>query len=705
MTDRKRMKTRIRQLTLLAAALFAVSMPLSAYVGPGAGFAFAGSFLFIFAAFFLAIFNFLTFPIRAFIKFLKRAKIMKYAKYKRVIVIGFDGMDYNRVKRFIAEGKPLPNFQKLEAEGTFAPLWSTQPPISPVAWSTFATGVNPGKHNIFDFLCTDRNTYMPKLAGSDILPPKRILNIGKYEIPISKAKFELKRKSKAFWTIVGSKGIFSSVLRVPFTFPPEKFNGLMLAGLGTPDLRGTQGSFSFYSDDVGEASDISEGVFEPLTKTGSSFSGKLKGPANPFTKGHAPLELPFTLDVNYTDKSAVLKIDKESKRINVGQITEWLQVNFKIGFIKISGLVQIVLEEATEGKPIRLYFSPINVDPDSPSMPVSHPKIFSVYLSKLLGHFATLGMAEDTWALNEGVLSEEAFIQQVYGVQKERENVFFDTFKKYKSGLIVQVFEATDRIQHMFWRYLQDAQSPAAHLSTDPKIQNAVYHCYKAMDDFLATLFTKMKKDDLLMIVSDHGFERFNREFHLNTWLHQEGYIVLKEGKKTSGKWYADVDWSKSRAYGQGLNGVFINLKDREKYGIVKPGKEEQALKNEIKEKLMKVVDPETGIAPVKLAFNREEIYKGPYLPNAPDVVVGYTVSYRVSWESAVNLIGEKLFSDNVRYWSADHAFTQDAVPGIFFSNRKINTKNPRLEDISPTILRAFGIMPPAFIEGKDLDI
>jgi predicted AlkP superfamily phosphohydrolase/phosphomutase len=314
-------------------------------------------------------------------------------------------------------------------------------------------------------------------------------------------------------------------------------------------------------------------------------------------------------------------------------------------------------------------------------------------------------MAEDTWALSERVLSEEAFIEQVYVYHREREKVFFDTFKKYKSGLVVQVFEATDRIQQMFWRYFKDSGSPAEKPSKDPLVKDAIYECYKAMDDFLGKLFPKMKPDDLLLIVSDHGFNAFNRGFHLNTWLHKEGYLVLKDGKKSSGKWYADVDWSKSKAYGQGLNGIFLNMKGREKFGIVKPGDEAEQIKNEIKEKLVKIVDKEKNKKAISKAFKREEVYRGPYTPNAPDIVVGYNLGYRVSWESAVNYVGTELFSDNTRMWSGDHAFTRKDVPGIFFSNKKINGKEPTLADISPTVLSAFGIQPPSFIDGKNLEV
>ncbi len=688
---------------LLITILIILTAPISAYVGPGAGFAFAGSFLFIFIAFFLAIFNFLTFPIRAFVQFLKRIKTLKNAKFKRTVIIGFDGMDYNRLNMFMKEGEKFPNFEKLMEEGTFAPLQSTEPPISPVAWSSFSTGVNPGKHNIFDFLATDRNTYMPKMSGSDIIPPKKVLKVGKYTIPLSKAKVELMRKSKSFWKIVSSKGIFSSVLRIPYSFPPEKFYGLMLSGLGTPDLRGTQGSFSFYSSEKKTDTGITEGVIQEVTEVSDGiFNAVLKGPGHPFIKGSPSLEEKFSITLDKEKNGAKIKIGRDEFFIEKGKITEWKKVNFKVGLIKIAGIAQFFLEEAD---PLKLYISPINIDPGSPSMSVSHPKIFSVYLSKLIGGYATLGMAEDTWALNERVLSEDGFIQQVYSYQEEREKMFWDTFKKFKRGLLVQVYEETDRIQHMFWRYLSDSGSPADKPSREDHIVNAIKRSYKRMDDFLGRLMPKLGKNDLLMIVSDHGFNKVNRDFHLNSWLHKEGYLVLKDGKTSSDKFYKDVDWSKSRAYGQGLHGIFVNMKGRERHGIVSPGKEAEDLKAEIKQKLKDLKDIEKGDVVAKGVYKREELYKGPYTKNAPDVVIGYNLGYRVSPESAVNYIGDTIISDNTRMWSGDHSFTRAFVPGIFFCNKKIKTKHPSIMDISPTILSAFGIKKPSFIDGNDLEV
>ena len=678
-------------------------LPMYAYVGPGAGFAFAGSFFFIFIAFFLAFFNFVTFPIRALIKFLRRHKTLKRAKFKRVVIVGFDGMDYNLMRRFQEDGVDLPNFAALEKEGTFAPLWSTEPPISPVAWSTFATGVNPGKHNIFDFLTTDRGNYMPKIAGSEILPPRRSLRIGKWTIPISSPRIELLRKSKSFWKIAGEHGIFSSVLRVPFTFPPEKFYGNMLSGLGTPDLRGTQGSFSFYSEKEQESTDIWEGMTEILEKTGTdTFSGRLRGPEHPFRTKRKYLSTPFSLGINRGTDTAEFKIGGETVILKKDQISRWIPVEFRAGLIRISGLVQLVLGELD---PVRLYVSPIHIDPAKPSMAVSHPKIFSVFLSRLLGPFATLGMAEDTTAVNEKVLSENAFLQQVYTTQEERERAFFDSLSKVRTGLVVQVFESTDRIQHMFWRYMPGSGSPAETPSGEEKEIHAIREIYRAMDGFLGRLRPKLSRDDLLIIVSDHGFGPFNRGFHLNSWLYREGYLVLKEGKKESGKWFADVDWSRSRAYGQGLNGIFINIKGREKQGIVDPREEADTLKTEIRDKLMEIEDPQTGRRVVRTAWKREDLYKGPYTRNAPDVVLGYEKGTRVSWESAVNTVGPELFSDNTRWWSGDHAFTREQVPGIFYCNRPVREKDPSLMDIAPTVLTSMGVSPPTFIEGRDLGV
>ena len=217
-----------------------------AYIGPGAGFALAGSFFAVFAAIGSALLTFITWPVRLLKRALFGWRAMRKARFKRVVILGLDGMDHGLTETMLDDGK-LPHLAGLRDQGCFKPLGTTVPPLSPVAWSTFQTGVNPGKHNIFDFLTPDPRTYRAKLSSVEIRPPRRSIRLGKYRIPLGKADLRLLRKSQPFWTILSKYGIFSCVQRVPITFPPEKLRGVLLSAMCVPDLRGTQGMFSYYT--------------------------------------------------------------------------------------------------------------------------------------------------------------------------------------------------------------------------------------------------------------------------------------------------------------------------------------------------------------------------------------------------------------------------------------------------------------------------
>src|SRR5262249_59468445 len=123
-------------------------------------------------------------------------------KIRKLIFLGLDGLDPRLTEQFMAEGK-LPNFSRLAREGGFRRLRTTFPALSPVAWSTFATGVNPAKHNIFDFLNRDLKSYVPELSSSRVRPPQRILKLGQLRIPLSRPSVEMRRKSEPFWKILG----------------------------------------------------------------------------------------------------------------------------------------------------------------------------------------------------------------------------------------------------------------------------------------------------------------------------------------------------------------------------------------------------------------------------------------------------------------------------------------------------------------------
>jgi hypothetical protein len=246
------------------------------YIGPGAGFAFLGSFLALLTAFFLAIVSIVTWPFRVLWMIVRGRHRYRRAKVNKLIFLGLDGFDPGLAERFMAEGK-LPNLSRLAADGSYRRLRTTFPALSPVAWSTFATGVNPAKHNIFDFLNRDLKSYIPELSSSRVRPARRTVRIGRWTIPLSKPSVESGRKSTTFWKILGEYGIGSTILRVPITFPPEEFKGRLLSAMCTPDLRGTQGSFSWFSTRTGVFSGEG-GSGYPLTHVSGVLTGELEGP-------------------------------------------------------------------------------------------------------------------------------------------------------------------------------------------------------------------------------------------------------------------------------------------------------------------------------------------------------------------------------------------------------------------------------------------
>ncbi len=663
-----------------------------AYIGPGAGFAFLGSFLTLLWAFVLSIGTLLTWPVRMAWKGIRRRHSLKNARVKKVIFLGLDGLDPRLTEKYMADGR-LPNLAKLKEQGSFLRLRTTFPSLSPVAWSTFATGVNPAKHNIFDFLNRNLKSYLPELSSSRVSGPRRTLQLGKYTIPLSRPTVDLRRKSEPFWKILGKHEVDTTILRIPITFPPEKFNGRLLSAMCTPDLRGTQGSFSFFSTQVEETS-YEGGSRYPLERSGNTISGHLEGPDNPLVRGAGKLKIPFTLTLNGKPGHATLRIQDETLELEPGEFTPWVHVEFSGGIgAKARGICRFLLN-GTDPE-VTLYSSPINIDPENPALPISHPSYYSAYLAKLLGTFATLGMAEDTWALNEGAINEAAFLRQAYLTHEEREKMFFSSLDRLREGVAACVFDASDRIQHMFYRYLEGrAEGPFA--DTIPKM-------YERMDDLVGRALKYVDDDTVFFVLSDHGFGSFRRGVNLNTWLHQNGYLALKEGATTAGPYFKNVDWSRTRAYTLGLAGLYLNLKGREAQGIVTPGQEAEALKKELIGKLDEFRDDECDDVAIKKVYSTGRLYRGPYLEEAPDLIVGYNEGYRTSWDAAQGKLSAKVIEDNSKAWSGDHSVDPLLVPGVLFCNRQVDAENPGIEDLAPTTLALFGIERPGYMEGKPI--
>jgi predicted AlkP superfamily phosphohydrolase/phosphomutase len=685
-----------------ATLLLGIPSTLDAYVGPGAGFALLSSFLVVFTTLVLAIASLLVWPFRmSWRAFKLRTRPKPWVK--RVIVVGFDGQDPKLTEKYLAEGR-LPNFEKLKRMGCYRRLGTTYPALSPVAWSSFATGTNPARHNIFDFLNRDRRTYLPLLSSTHIGGVEKTFGIGRYRIPLGKPEIRQLRKSKPFWRILGEHSIWSTVLRVPITFPPDKFYGAQLSAMCVPDLLGTQGTFLLYTTRRAGEKFKEGGIRIELEDTGGTLATSIRGPENSFLAEHPPLEIPMTIERDVAGRKATVSLGKHELELKPHELSGWVQLEFHAApGVKVSGCCRMMVTEL--GEHFSLYVTPISLDPENPAMPISHPGYYSSYLAKKIGgSYSTLGLAEDTWARNEGVTDDATFLEQTYGIDDERERMFFAALEKVRAGTLTCVFDAIDRIQHMFWHYLESDHPANRGVDvTTAEHRDAIEKIYAHNDAIVGKVMEKLTPGDLLLVISDHGFDSFQRGVNLNGWLREQGLLALKEGASGEGEWLADVDWSKTQAYSLGLSGMFLNLKGREAMGIVEPGAEAQAVKEKIIAGLGGLVDAARGKVAIERVFDTAKLYAGPYSENAPDLVVGYNSGYRISWNCATGVVAGALFEDNVKAWSGDHCIDPRLVPGILFCNYPMSEEKPALIDLAPSILKLFGLEPPAYMDGKPL--
>ncbi len=683
---------------LAAALLLFVPSVAHAYIGPGAGFALVTSFLSFVIAFFAAFFTVLTYPVRMIVKRIRRKKIPGRPRAKRVIVLGLDGLDPAICERLMAKGE-LPNFSRLATEGSFRRLGTSTPAMSPVAWSTFSTGTDASGHGIFDFIARDPSNYAPVLSSSRVTASKRVLRLGPFKLPLGGGSVRFLRRSASFWKILGEYGIFSTILRVPITFPPERFDGVMLSGMCVPDLRGTMGSFTFFTDGAGKAAGARGekigGFVVPLEREGGTLRGSLAGPESPVSAGI--LSLPMEIRVDRPRGGAEIRISSERFFLAEREYSPWIGLSFRAApGVSLRGIARFYIASLDE--PFGLYVSPIHLDPEKPAMPISHPAYYSVYLAKRQGAFGTLGLAEDTWAVNEHVLDGRAFIEQAYLFHRERERMYLDSLKRMRRGLTVCVFDLSDRMQHMFFKYLDEDLEETEEVASG---REALYEMYREMDRLLGKTLTHVDDDTALLVMSDHGFKSFRRGVDINAWLAENGYLSWKE-EVSGGEYLVDVDWPRTKAYALGLGGIYLNRRGRERDGIVEAD-EAEALKTEIAEGLLSLEDGPGGNAVMSRIFNPEKELTGPYRSEGQDLIVGLAEGYRISWNCARGVKGDAVIQDNTRSWSGDHCIDPELVPGVLFSNLRCEADEPNIIDIAPSILHFFGIDPPGYMKGRDI--
>jgi len=628
----------------------------------------------------------------------------------RVIVLGFDGMDYSLAKEMMAEGR-LPHLARLAERGSFQALGTSTPPQSPVAWSNFITGMDAGGHGIFDFIHRDPKTMTPYLSTSRTEPSQRKLELGRYQFPLDSDKIELLRYGTPFWEVLEGKGIRTTIIRMPANFPPSGTATRELSGMGTPDIIGSYGTFSYYTSDRGafHGKEMSGGKLYSVKVSAGVVNGTLYGPKNPFLVQDQPAFTPFTVYLDPEEPVAKIVVGDEERVLKVGEWSDWVPVTLK--FIPTQSVRVICRFYLKQVRPVfGLYVTPLNLDPIKPAMPISTPisasprtckaigwcpEPFSAQLASATGPFYTQGMPDDTKAFADGVFSGDEFLVQANMAQEEAVRQYKYVLGRFQDGLLFYYFGHSDQVSHMMWRSM-DPQHPA-YKESDARFKNVIPDLYRSLDEIVGTTMEQMDPKTMLIVMSDHGFTSWRRAFHLNSWLKQNGYLALTgPNLKEDPGLFANVDWSRTRAYNLGLNGLYINLRGREKWGIVEP-QDRLPLMAEIIDKLTKTVDPKTGQPAVTSVFRRDDYKDTGHLEIGPDLIVGYAKGTRGSNESALGKVPPEIFMDNTEEWSGDHCMDPDSVPGILFTSRPLKKPVARLQDLAAAILAEFGIenFPP----------
>lgn len=621
---------------------------------------------------------------------------------KRVLVLGMDGLDPQIVERLMQQGK-LPNFSVLKERGDFRRLATSVPPLSPVAWSNFITGMDPGGHGIFDFIHRDPATVAPYLSTSRVEPPGKAIRLRGWLFPLSGGRVELLRRGKAFWELLAAKGIPTTINGIPANFPPVNSAALSVSGMGTPDIQGTYGTFSFFTDTPpDDDEDISGGQIFPVTVADHRVEATLHGPANTFREQGGTATIDFVVRIDPEHPVAKIVIQGSEILLNQGEWSEWVRVEFSlVPFLKsVSGICRFYLKEVHPN--FKLYVTPINLDPEAPALPISTPASYAKDLARAVGLFYTQGMPEDTKALNGDILDEEEFLALARTVLAERLAMLEHELKRFRAGLLFFYISSPDPIQHMFWRPM-DTDHPAHERSAGNRYGGTIELVYREMDRIVGRALAEVDDRTTLIVMSDHGFAPFYRYFNLNTWLKDNGYLALMTGREWGESSLSQgVDWRGTRAYGLGLNALYLNLRGRERSGIVPPDKKATLL-DEIARKLLAVRDPATGRPIVLRVYKASEVYAGSQVESAPDLIVGYNRGYRASGKTALGEIPEGLVGDNTEKWSGDHAMAAELVPGVVFSNRKIKVPDPALTDLTVTILSEFGLQAGEGMRGRPI--
>jgi predicted AlkP superfamily phosphohydrolase/phosphomutase len=640
-----------------------------------------------------------------------RARISR-SQGKKVIVIGFDGMDPRLVETMMKAGL-LPNLQKLHAAGGFSDLGTSIPPQSPVAWANFINGSGPGSHGIFDFIHRHpHDPCSPFYGAAETIPGEGGWEVGDHRLPLDFWPFnhrppgtQLRRQGVPFWEFLDKAGVPSTFYDLPSNYPPSPSphgHHRCLCGMGTPDMLGTYGTYQHYADN-NPPEPLNEGGGKRCKLTFETETAKatLVGPENSLLRVPRPITVDFLVHRDRQADAALIEVQGQKIMLKAGQWSRWTKLRFELttpSFLankSISGIVRFYLQEVVPN--FRLYVTPINIDPSDPAQKMSDPASFVRDVAKRLGLFYTIGFQEDHKARSNGVFTDDEFLKQANKVLEERLALFDYALADYDDGLLFFYFSSSDLQSHMFW-WDSDTTHPVRSDDEAKAYFGHVRRLYQRLDQIVGDVADRYGSQATIFVMSDHGFANFGRQFNLNSWLRARGYLGPPECTSV----LKDVDWSRTVAYGLGINGLYLNLKGRECDGIVEPGDQQEALLAELKERLEAVIDVD-GQRVIRSVYRADRVYAGGATALAPDLIVGYCRGYRASWATCLGDLTDDVLLDNDSAWSADHCADALEVPGVMLCNRPFRSRTPSLIDLAPSILFEFGLPAPSSMSGRSI--
>jgi predicted AlkP superfamily phosphohydrolase/phosphomutase len=572
----------------------------------------------------------------------------------RTLIIGLDAFDPNLFEQLSEKGK-LPNLVKLAELGGYSRFQVSNPPQSEVSWTSIATGLNPGEHGMFDFVHRDPGSYGLEVS---LLPTSKVMGTLQFVRPYN---------AYTIFDHAAERGFPSISLWWPATFPARPESPVRtLPGLGTPDIQGRMGVGSFYSSEGNLPEKHGKTPLFPLKKvSGNLYTGELEGPRVKEKEGMANLKLPLEIKVKNSETVA-LRLDKQVYQLRKDEWSPILEVQFKAGFLtSVYAITRIII---TGLDPVvEFYVLPLQIHPLHPLWRYGTPASFVNNAWSSSGPFLTLGWPQDTTGLEDGCISDAAFLKLCDEIFYAREKLLFHELDHFKEGLLASVFDSLDRIQHMF-------------LLRRPDVIESWYARYdQLVGKAMERLVTMPGEKTRLLVVSDHGFYRLDYKVHTNRWLIENDYLVMKEGVNSHD--LKAIDWQKTKAYAVGLNSLYLNLQGREKQGTV-TAEEKESLLTQLQQDLLNWASPESRSV-VLNAWKNADVFSGAFAVNGPDMLIGYAPGFRGSAETGLGGWKESALEINNDHWEADHCFDAAGVPGVLFSSQKLDKyPHPSYRDI-----------------------